>query len=243
MRTRFLMWVLLPALLLAALPVSAQSLWTTVDMEKSLIDKKLAAFAEMEYRTHQALMSERVSASLGLEYTLVKGLKMQASYSYIYRQTQDEFTRKGNLVPAYWSPRHRANLALTASYKLNKRWKFSLREAYQYTYRYQMFVPKYSPDGSLRLADEEVSAKHKHVLKSRLQASYDIKKSPFEPYVSAEPYLDLATGTLDKTRFTLGSEYKINKQHSLEGFVRYILHSDEDEAAGWVLGLGYKIDF
>lgn len=222
--------------------LQAQSLWTTIDIEKK-INKKASAFAELEYRTHQhTLMSERASSSLGVEYEFNKYLKAQASYAFIYRQSKDEITKKNNLVPAYWSPRHRGNLSLTASYKWKKRIEISLRENYQYTYRYQMFVPKYNELG-FRIPYEEVDEKHKHVAKTRLEIKYDIKKSPFEPYVSCEAYHDISTWYLDKIRYTVGSTYKINKQHRLEMYYRYINHSDEDEDAGSVLGIGYKFKF
>ena len=224
------------------LALQAQSLWTAIDLEKK-INKQCSASFELEHRSfQQSFNSERLASTFGLEYEINKYLKTEASYSFIYRQTQDELTKKGNLVPAYWSPRHRGNLSLTASYKWKKRIEISLRENYQYTYRYQMFVPKYNELG-FRIPYEEVDEKHKHILKSRLEIKYDIKKSPFEPYLSCEPYVELTDFYVEKIRYTIGTTYKINKKHRLEAYYRYINNSDEDEQAGSVFGLGYKFKF
>jgi opacity protein-like surface antigen len=43
-----------------------------------------------------------------------------------------------------------------------------------------------------------------------------------------------------KSRFTLGTEYKLSKQHKLDVFYRYINKDDSDEGTGHVIGIGYN---
>ena len=228
------------ALAAATLPTMAQSLWTTVEAEKKIVGN-LGAYAELEYRTHDGMEStERFSGTVGLEYKIFKFLKANAGYSYIHQQTEDEVTKKGNFIPAYWQPRHRGFFALTGSYKW-KNFEFSLRERYQYTYRTEQSVDKFDEDGD-RKADELVEGKGKHILRSRLEVEYKIKKCDITPFISYELYSGLQNAmATDKMRYTVGASYKINKKHSVNAYYRYIDHSDDDESAGHIIGIGYKI--
>ena len=171
---------------------------------------------------------------------IFKFLKANAGYSYIHQQTEDEVTKKGNFIPAYWQPRHRGFFALTGSYKW-KNFEFSLRERYQYTYRTEQSVDKFDEDGD-RKADELVEGKGKHILRSRLEVEYKIKKCDITPFLSYELYSGLQEAmATDKMRYTVGASYKINKKHSVNAYYRYIDHSDDDESAGHIIGIGYKI--
>lgn len=212
------------------------------------VKKKLAsgldATFEGELRTTDAFGAvERWSLSPGLSYRFTPWLKADAAYTYIYRRVEGETTRKGNYVPAYWSPRHRFTASLTGSVKLG-RFELSLRERYQFTHRRALSVPKYDGDDGSRKDDEQVSAKNEHMLRSRAEVAYDIRRSPFTPYASVETYNDLAGSlSLDKTRFTLGTEIKLAKRHTLDVYYRFQDHADDDEANGHLVGVGYKFKF
>lgn len=233
---------LFPLLWLCSLTpvVQAQSLWTSAEM-KIKAAKGLNVFAEGDYRTYDGLSgTERWAATAGLDYKVLPFMKLTAGYTYIHQRTETEITKKGNIIPPYWQPKHRAYFAVTGSYGW-KRFTFSLRERYQYTYRTEQYVPKYDEDGVTPKDDELVEAKHKHVLRSRLEAEYDIRKSRFAPFLSCEVYNSLTDGFgVDKIRYTVGSAYKFNKKHSLTLFYRYIDRYDSDETSGHVIGVGYK---
>lgn len=47
-------------------------------------------------------------------------------------------------------------------------------------------------------------------------------------------------GRTDKKRVAVGSDYKLNKRHSLSAFYRYVNTADEDGSNGHVIGVGYK---
>lgn len=167
---------------------------------------------------------------------------------------------EGNLIPKhmnvnapYWTTRHRATASLTGSVKWG-RFKFSLRERYQYTYRMAAECDReryyyFSDFGEWDLENAEVTtdekkAKSDHKLRSRLSVSYDIKKCPWEPFAEVEVYNELDNAfAFDKVRYTIGTEYKINKEHKLKVYYRYQDYADMDEASAHVLGIGYAFEF
>lgn len=217
----------------------AQSLWTSAEMKFGIVGN-LSGNVEGEYRTNDGMSAtERWTASAGLDYKLCKWLKLSADYKLIYRHIDSRTTKKGNIVSDYWSVRHRAGLSLTGSYRLN-RLTLSLRERYQYTYRGEQSVAKWDGDDGTAKSDEIIESKSKHVLRSRLKVEYNIRKSHFTPFASCEFYNSLSDFTHDKVRYTIGTDYKINKKHSLNAFYRYVDTSDDDESDGHVIGIGYK---
>lgn len=226
--------------LLSPMALQAQSLWTSAEI-KIKAAGGLNVFAEGDYRTHDGVSgTERWSGTAGLDYKVCRYLKLTAGYTYIHQRTQTEITKKGNIIPPYWQPKHRAYFAVTGSYDW-KRFTFSLRERYQYTYRTEQYVPKFDDDGVTPKDDELIEAKHKHVLRSRLEVEYNIRKSGFSPFVSCELYNSLTEGFgREKTRWTVGSAYKFNKHHSVNLYYRYISQADSDEADGHVIGIGYR---
>lgn len=235
--------------LLALLPAGLQAqsddlgVWASAEVKKR-ITTGLDASVEGEFRTRDGLSQvERWAATAQLSYRIVSFLKADVGYTYIYAHPESTTTKKGNIVAAYWSPRHRLSVSLTGSYKY-KRLEFSLRERYQLTHRVATSAAKYDGDDGSAKADEEIASKTKHVLRSRLQVEWDIKKSKFSPYVSCELFHAMSDDwSLDKTRWTVGTAYKINKKHSLDVCYRYQNKSDDDEANGHVIGVGYRYKF
>ncbi len=218
-------------------------IWTSAEVEKRLF-KGFDVFLEGEFRTRDGFGEvERWAATAGASYRITSYLKADASYTFIRSHPEERTTAKGNYIPSYWQSRHRISVSLTGTLKWN-RLKFSLRERYQFTHRMSQYVAKYDSDRTTSKDDEEISSKSKNVLRSRLQVAWDIKKSAFEPYASCELYNDMSDGwSLVKTRWTAGTEYKINKKHVLDFFYRYQNKADDDEANGHAIGIGYKYKF
>lgn len=267
-------------LLLAASTAVAQSdfgVWTSIEGSTKL-NKSMELSVEGEYRTQDmSAMTERISGAVNLSYKnkdFLPFLKADVGYTFmsmnypgetaIKYETEDDgnnvLDSDGNPVPRhmnvdapYWAARHRATASLTGSVKWG-RFKFSLRERYQFTHRMRSYCDRerYYYFSSLNQWDYEnpeslidgKKAKSDHKLRSRLQVSYDIKKCPFEPYVEVEVYNQLDKAfALDKIRYTIGTEYKVNKDHKLKLYYRYQDYADIDEVNGHVLGLGYAFEF
>ena len=186
-----------------------------------------------------------------------------------YRTDDDgnfEMDDEGNLIPKhmnvdspYWYTRHRATASLTGSVKWG-RFKFSLRERYQFTHRmrsycdrerwyYKTYKKEFYLDDDPESDDysymtDETKSKSDHKLRSRLAVSYDIQKCPFEPFAEVEVYNELDNAfAYDKIRYTVGTDYKINKEHKLTLYYRYQDYADVDEVSGHVLGVGYAFEF
>ncbi len=232
------------ASLLLFADIQAQSnfgIWNSAEIKKNIF-RGLDASFEGEFRTSDGIKEvERWTLSPSISYRICPYLKTEAKYTFIYKQEESRTTKKGNYIPSYWSPRHRFSYSLTGSYTWN-RWEFSLRERYQFTRRTAMSVSKYGENGSKK-ADEYINAKSKHVLRSRVQVAWDIRKSPFTPYASCELYHNIEGWAAEKTRWSVGTTYKLNKKHSFDLLYCYQNHADDDEASGHVLSLGYKFKF
>jgi hypothetical protein len=238
-------YLLLP-LLLASAPTAllhAQAVWTSAEAKYRLISG-LSATAEAEMRTADGVDAVgRWSGSVGLDYKLFKQLKFSTAYTYIHQHEETSVTRKGNIIPSYWQPKHRLNVGVTGETSI-KRFTLSLREQYQYTHRRGIYVKKFAADGVTPKDDEWILGYGKHILRSRLLGEYNIRKCRFTPYASIELYNNLSEGFgFDKVRYTVGTDYKINRHNGLTLFYRYIDRQGDDDASDHVIGLGYTIKF
>ena len=166
------------------------------------IDKKFTVGVEAEMRTRDDVKTvDRWSAGLSVGYKLLPWLKASAGYTFLYDNNErisyfdedDGKVQKGRVkvgdpkkCAEYWGVRHRFNVSLTGSWKIN-RLELSLRERWQYTYRPEADGKKYDFDNSVW---KSVKAKGKNVLRSRFQAEYDIPRWKFDPTASVEMFND-----------------------------------------------------
>lgn len=219
-------------------------LWGSVGLEKKLC-KGLDMSFEGEFRSRNNVRTvERWSASAGLSYKLTNWLKASTDYLFLHNYNSMEVTGKGNYIPEYWQSRHRVNFSLTGKYEVVNRLTVSLRERWQYTYRPEQSVEKYKGTTGDRMDDEVIKGKGKHNLRSRLQLEYDIPKCKFTPHVSCELTHHLYKGFYyEKTRWIVGADWKINKQHGLDFYYLYQNQADEEELDGHVIGVKYAFKF
>ena len=219
---------------------SAQELWTSAYGEYA-ITKRLKAGVGIECRTSDGLSGVgRWSVGAELDYKLCKYLKAEVAYRFIYDHSGDEYD-DDEYIPSYWQPRQRVQVSLTGSYKVD-RFTFSLREGYQYTYhRERTTVPSYDALNNEWTFDKVVNSKHKGYLRSRLEVEYNIRKSPFTPFVSCELYNNVSGFALAKSRYTVGTDYKINKRNAVQLFYRYV--DKRSGADSNVIGVGYSYKF
>ena len=245
--------------------ISNFGVWTSIGVEKK-ISKKWGVEFEGEFRTADALNEvSRYSLGISTDYKLTSWLKADAGYVFLRDHNLKSFRedpiaeedegwviQQGELTDAYWTSRHRFNVSLVGNVKLD-RFKISLRERWQYTYRqktskYETDYVFYDSESTLPSVDgpteKTVKSKGSNVLRSRLQVAYDIKSVPFEPYASVELYNDFDGFKIKKTRYTIGGDYKIAKKHSIGLYYRYQDFSGSDEGESThILGVGYKFKF
>lgn len=267
-RITIISFILAFPLLLMAKGEDDFGVWSEIGLEKSL-SKQWSIGLETEYRAQD---KGRFSIGANAEYKPVKFLKIGVFYNYMHSykpEQREEHYRKDipdadhwngyNLKDDFWSPRHRAGADITASVKLWRWLRLSVRERYQLTYRpvAHRTVTKYRYDRFIdgdtglpiyQLKDEdeddvpdypinEVDTKDNetdHVLRSRLKLEVDKKGWKLSPFISTEAHNNLGDGmNLEKVRSAIGCGYKINKHNDIS--VSYILtaniHDDEDSHA------------
>ena len=218
---------------------------------------------------------DRWSAGIGLEqrlyddktFSLKAGLKWEYMWTNYPEQTKSKYEdfeyfdgENYYTVTEYtgynhrhqlWRGRHRTSLSLTAGYRPNKRWEFSLKEMVQYSHfnRATTTMDRYRVDdeeeGVLNLQTDNVKryrVKDRFILRSKLGVQYNTRHCPVDPYASAEYGCGLHY-TANKWRFVAGTDINLSKRHKFDIFYRYTSERDDDDPDGHLLGLGYKFKF
>ena len=246
-------------------------IWATFEASKK-INKKFKFVADAELRTYDFVNNvERATVGAKVEYKILKWLKANAGYSFMYTHEPEEksikdevWDEEGNSVGHeynidhdYWTIRNRFYLTASGEYKVG-RFEFGLRERLQYTrtssatvnetkYRYDLGEdPLFSIEDNTWTSTtepEHKDAKHNLTLRSRLNVKYDIPNCKVNPFASVELYtrLDEWKG-YDKIRYRIGGSYKINKKNSISLYYLYQDESDADKADGHAIGFEYSID-
>ena len=247
-------------MMLIPLSVMAQGhelgLWTSVGVDKKF-GKKWEIGADAEYRMRDKISTtDRASIGVSASYKASKWLKASAGYEYLHTRQEGSYSSSGKYYNStYWYPRHRIQLSLTGSWKLSKRIKLSLRERWQYTYRAsfeqnRINVNEFSKNFK-EVSQKRINGKSKNMLRSKLSISYNIPKCKFEQFTSVELYSGMANGddcfgVTEKLRYSLGTEYKIDKKNSVEAYYIYQDYKtndiDEEEGAH-IIGIGYNHSF
>lgn len=272
---RFKKSILLAFAALTASPAVAGGefgIWTSLGAEKDLTDR-ISLDANFDFRTQGNLEGAgRWAGGLGLGFKANSWLKLGGGYVYIYdympQESEVNITNSGkvngyNVDHGYWRSKHRFYVEGTGSLKAG-RFKFSLRERYQYTYfmpddvkrtRYRDEVQggftgeTYPWNGQefmeMTVGEKHKSGKNKHVLRSRLKVEYNIPRCPFNPYATYELTNSLTDALdLDKMRVTVGTEWKITKKHVVTmGYLFERGHDEGPDATNHVLDLSYKFKF
>lgn len=246
--TKIIATVLLAAM---CLPLSAQSeagLLVSAEAEKQ-VNKKLSFGIEAEMRTRNNLKTmDRWKFGIGAEYKLASWLKANAGYNLLNQNYREDYNYKSSGAlnkwrPSYWGIKHRVYASLTGSYKFSNNIKLSLRERWQYTYRPEKTVQRWDYDNE-EWEDKVRSATGKNQLRSRFEIAYDKKHALLTPYASMELYNSWG---IEKIRYTVGTDIRLNKQHSLGVFYRFQdmknVDADDYDPDMHYIGLGYKFTF
>lgn len=247
--------VLFFVMCVTALAASAQSddfgIWTSLEIQKK-IDKKWSVSVEGENRMQDNLNSvDRWTIGVSGAYKPLKWLKIDVGYKFIryknLEETKAKVTKyadeaeteieniKIRTSEPYWNSRHRVFVSLTLQKKFGNI-EMSLREQWQYNHRLSTTTTrkgtKYMLDDwdeeTISIETDSVSSKNSHLLRSRLQAQYDKKGVAWKPFASIEMYNGGSRFDIQKMRYTVGLEYKITKQHSVEAYYRYQRKSSSD---------------
>ena len=198
-----------------------------------------------------------------------KGIK--AKENYTQKGKRNGWNVDSVIDHGYWRNKHRAWFDVQAKLTLG-RFSLSVRERYQFTrynavicnrdtyrQRYRDLAPPgfigdtYVYNGEKYTEYEQVyiketdskEAKDRHYLRSRFALDYNIPRCPVDPFVTVEFSNNLSEGMdLEKTRYTVGADWKITKQHTLSFAYLYDDGQDDDSNGNLhVLKIGYKFEF
>ena len=218
----------------------------TAGAEKK-ISKRVSVGAEAELRTRNDNFTlDRWSFGVDASFKLIKGLKLSAGYTLLDDNNYERITYHSDGTinkwrPSYWGLRHRFNVSLTGSIDFG-RFSASLRERWQYTYRPDATTCRYDFDDK-EWDETYVEKKHKHVLRSRVELQYNIRKRPITPFLNAEFFNSLR---FDKMRCQLGLTYKFSKHHFVDFYYQYQhvnARDDDNEYDSHMMGVAYKFKF
>ncbi|NDV46671.1 DUF2490 domain-containing protein [Paludibacter sp. 221] len=169
------------------------------------LSKELGQFTELtleqELRFDRGFSSlNRSSTSIGADFTIIRRtLKAGVAYDLHYRRNSSNM----------YEVRHRISASVVGQYRY-ERFIFKLRSRAQATIRDESSGDyKYNP---------------KYVWRNRLMVEYNIRRSPFRPYVSGEIFCPLNSDYgffMDSYRLTIGTEYSLSKRSSLDFQFRF----------------------
>ncbi len=250
------------AAVFAPLGVFAQDSDSGDDVELSMevgVEKKLSkrwnVGADAEFRLRDDISKfDRFTIGPSAEYKINDWLKVSAGFVYMYvnNSSKEKYRDSGSLK---WirneckSSRYRAFVAMTGSLSYG-RFKFSLRERYQFTYRPEYTATRdyYTSDGEYNYSEDDIrESKTYNVLRSRFAVSYDIRHCPLTPFVNVEMYNDFDDNfSVAKMRYSAGVDWKVNKQNiiTLKYYYQDVNGDDGDNDINThMIGVGYTYKF
>lgn len=244
--------LLVLALVMSGARAEDFGMWTGVGFGQNLGVKGLDANLDLGFRSNNSLRNvDRWNAGLGLSYALCPNLKIGANYTYIYSYTGAEnkphykadtdIENGRNITRAYWRSKNRFSFDAKGDIDVG-RFNFSLRERYQLTGYNRINVikdkfrtPIYDENNTLvgyQKKETETDTKQhkcKEYLRSKLEASYNIRHCPLEPSVSVEFENNLREAfKLDEVRYVAGFDWKISKKVHLGAYYHFNSGHDDD---------------
>ncbi len=243
--------ILLSLLPLISMAQTDAGLWTSVGIDKK-INKKLSFGLEGEFRSRNDFKTaDRWSVGLDATWKFNKKFRVAAGYVLLNDNRKEKISYNNddptsanyynNWRPSYWTVRHRVFAGFGLSTDVG-RWSFSLRERWQYTYRPEKTTTRYDFDNA-KWEDTTINGKAGSVLRSRIQAEYDIPSCTWTPNASVELY---NAWSVQKVRYTIGADWKINKKNSFSIYYRFQDNrgsSDDGDLDMHIIGLGYNFKF
>jgi hypothetical protein len=186
--------------------------WTGIELNKK-ITKKLDFSLSPEIRFTDQYKVDEYFIEAGLEYKILKFLKAGFKYRYLVNERETKSTEYFNRIA----------FDLKGKYELN-RFDFQLRT------RYTNFNELDTDDSS------------DNYLRYRLKMKYDIPKSKITPVAGIELFHHLKDQEINKVRYFMGADYKINKHHKI-GLNFMTQDYLNDDTRKNIIALKYKISF
>ncbi|MBQ8705967.1 MAG: DUF2490 domain-containing protein [Paludibacteraceae bacterium] len=176
-------------------------IWYSAGMEKKIsADWNVGIGTELRTK-HRREYIDRWKLDIHSMYRILRHLKLGAAYEF---HLKNQTTGSGTVSV----PHHRFMADAVPAMSVNGWLHLSLRERYQYTYR---------------MAKDDIDARHKHHLRSRMKAVIATARSKWKPFASAEVFNNMRERfTIDEIRLTAGTGYRFSPHHSVN--IGYMLN-------------------
>ena len=215
--------------LLFVIPGYAQespATWIELGFSKKII-KNLKVEFNPELRLRGDYQLDTYILEGGVSYKLHKYLTLAGYYRY-----ENEYDYK-KLTDEYKSQLSSNRIAFDAKSGFElKRFDFAFRLRYT------------NGNDFDQITDDKAS-----FFRYRAKIGYDINGSKIVPFTSVEVFHDLIVNELNKTRYTVGMAYPINKHHEVSLYYRLQDYYESPENTGNkkpsldIIGIGYNFDF
>lgn len=219
MKNKILLFILAILLSLSGYTQSGPSTWVELEFSKKIV-KNLKVEFNPELRLFSGFEMDAYILEGGLSYKLHKYLTIAGYYrfenEYNYRQKREIYE---------WEPASRLAFDAKSGFEL-KRFDFQFRLRYTNGTDFD------------DTTDDKAS-----YFRYRAKVDYDIKGSKLAPFVSVEAFHDLILKGIDKTRYTGGLAFPINKSNELSLFYRLQDYSEAGKSSTNIIGIGYSLKF
>ena len=203
-------------------------LWTGLDAEKGLSEKWKITLGAQYRRKDNMTETDQFRGSVDFSRTLGQYVQLGAGYELIakHRTRQDVYVY-----------RNRFRVQSRVQYKYD-------RFTADWRFRTQLtMMEKDDLSGGFTFDDEY----HRWVFRNRFRLRYNIRKSPFRPYVSFElfhqPFSDLENSYF-RNRLTIGTVYRINRSHNIEADYKLETNrNNSNSSKDHIIKIGYSYSF
>ncbi len=171
--------------------VSDAKLWTGLSVTKKINDFEFSLNEEIRMDENISHI-DKVFSEVGVQYKMIKGLYIAVNY---------RFGRDNDYETVNYNIRHRIDLGITYKYKLND-FRFAFRT-------------KVQTKNALPNENSPTFSRNKLSIKYKL-------KNNLSPFIAYEFYYQFnEQNVINRTRFFLGSSYKVNKKNTIKLFYMY----------------------
>lgn len=217
MKNKILLFILAILLSLSGYTQSRPSTWVELEFSKKIV-KNLKVEFNPELRLFSGFEMDAYILEGGLSYKLHKYLTIAGYYRF-----ENEYNYREKREIYEWEPASRLAFDAKSGFEL-KRFDFQFRLRYTNGTDFD------------DTTDDKAS-----YFRYRAKVDYDIKGSKLAPFVSVEAFHDLILKGIDKTRYTGGLAFPINKSNELSLFYRLQDYSEAGKSSTNIIGIGYSL--
>lgn len=215
MKSKSLLFILLFLTSLSGYSQSGPSAWFEFEFSKKIV-KNLKAEFNPELRLTDGFKMDSYILEGGLSYKVHRLLTVAGYYRF-----ENEYNYREKRKIYEWEPSNRLAFDAKTGFKLDR---FDVQFRLRYT------------NG----AESDQGAERASYFRYKAKVDYNIKGNKLLPYASVETFHDLIAKEIEKTRYTGGVAYPINKKNEVGMFYRLQDYNDTKESIH-IIGLGYSL--